>query len=73
MGLLTGVAEWFLGILPTWTPDLPSSPAVGEFLGRVDSVVPILGPLRAVAGLLGLVVVFGLIRAFILLRHLLLP
>ncbi len=71
--MLEGIAEWFIGLLPEWTPSLPSSPGVAENLQRVDSVIPIIGPLRVVATLASFLVVFMLIRAVVFLRHLLLP
>jgi hypothetical protein len=76
--LLVGFFEFLIRPLLEAIPDvslgLPAAGnVIGTWLAKVDSLIPILGPLRLVAALLGLLVVWFAIRGVLLVRHVVLP
>jgi hypothetical protein len=78
LDLVVGVMDVLFRPLLEAIPDvalgLPEAGAlVGDFLRKLDSLIPILGPLRLMAALLGLLAVFLLIRGVLLARYIFLP
>lgn len=74
ISVLYSVVSPIFTAIPTVNMGLPSVGAdVGLFFRRVDSLIPILGPLRLMAALLGLLVAWFVIRLVLLARYVFLP
>lgn len=73
MSALFAPINWLLGLLPEHELDLPPVDGVATFLARLDSVVPI-GPVITMAMVvLSMAAVFVIIRAVLVVRHVVLP
>lgn len=71
---LAAIVRPLLEAIPTVSLGLPAAgDLVGEWLRKVDSLIPILGPLRLMAALLGLLVAWFALRAVLLVRYVVLP
>jgi hypothetical protein len=74
VGLLEALFRPVLEAIPTLTLGLPAAGAqVGDVLRKMDSLIPILGPLRLMVALLSLLGVWFVVRGLLLARHVLLP
>ncbi len=73
IGLLDAIVRPVLSTIPTLSLGLPDPGVIGGYLADLDTLLPILGPLRLIVALLSLVVVFMGIRLLLMLRHVLLP
>jgi len=74
VGLILDAVNAALDLLPVGqAPALPSLAPVWNLLGGIDSLVPILGPLTFMLGLLGLAVVFLLVRLVLVVWNLVWP
>lgn len=65
--------RWLLGLLPDWQPDLPAVDSMVTMIAKIDSVIPIGGPLQMAVTVLGFVAVFFFIRLILTIRHVVLP
>lgn len=70
---LLGVLQWVIDTLPVWSPNFGSVSAIVVWIGRVDSLVPIAGPLSVMLGVLAFGVVFVLVRMVLLAWNLVWP
>ena len=68
-GFLTPIVE----LLPTSSLGLPDPSGVAGFLADLDTLFPVLGPLRLLAVLMLGLVPFLVIRLIFVVRHFLLP
>lgn len=73
VGLLDALVRPVLGTIPAVSLGLPNPAVVGGYLSDLDTLLPILGPLRLIVTLLSLVLVFMGVRLLLMLRYVLLP
>ncbi len=73
LGFVGWLGSFIGGLLPTSHLLLPSMAPVSSLLGKVDSLIPIAGPLAAAQVVLALVVVFVSIRLVLTLWNLIWP
>lgn len=73
ISFVSTVAGWITELLPTDHLSLPSAGPVVAVLGRVDSLVPIAGPVSAALIVLSAVVAFIAVRLILMLWNLLWP
>lgn len=73
VGLLDAIVRPVLSAIPTVDLHLPDPSVIGGYLSNLDTLLPVLGPLRLIVALLSLVVVFMGVRALLMLRYVLLP
>lgn len=65
--------EWFVNLIPVWSPSFGSAGAIAVWIARVDSLIPIAGPLNAMLGVLSFGLVFVLVRIGITVWNLIWP
>lgn len=70
--------SWVLGLFTEFLPDsghlsLPVVGPLGEFLGKLDTLIPILGPLQLAMTVLSAVVAFVALRVLLTLWNLVWP
>lgn len=71
---IIAAVRYFIGLLPTGQPlQLPSLGPVWDLIARVDSLVPILGPLQVMLAVLALGAVFIVVRLGLTLWNLIWP
>lgn len=73
ISFVTTIAGWILELLPTGNLNLPTPQPLVDVLGRVDSLVPIAGPLTAAILVLSAVVAFIAVRLILMLWNLIWP
>lgn len=65
--------EYLIGLIPNWSPNFGGVEAITVWIARVDSLVPIAGPLNVMLGVLAFGVVFVLVRLVLTLWNLVWP
>lgn len=73
LAVVSTLASWIDAALPDGHLSLPSLGGLGTVLGKVDSLVPIAGPLAAAVLVLSAVVVFVALRLILVLWNLVWP
>jgi hypothetical protein len=67
------ILQFVVNLLPVHTLTLPALDPVAEWIARLDSIIPIAGPLMVVVSVLALAVPFIVVRLALMVRHVIFP
>lgn len=65
--------EYLIGLIPEYSPDFGAVDSIVVWVARVDSLIPIAGPLSVMLGVLALGVVFVIVRLALTVWNLIWP